>query len=78
MNLVFGHDESLSRWAAQQIPHVGEAGFGACKAIGVAHNRKLWAVCVYHNYAPAYGVCEISASPRSRRAGPRKRTSAAC
>lgn len=60
MNLVFGHDESLARWAAQQIPHVGAAGFGPCKAIGVAKNRKLWAVCVYHNYAPSYGVCEIS------------------
>ena len=71
--LIYGHDEALAKWCAMRIPHVGELGFGACKAVGVATaplgepGAKLLAVCVYHNWIPIYGVCEISFAASSPR-----------
>lgn len=70
-SILIGHDEMLSAWAAKRIPHVGEAGFGACKAVGVATGfdaaDKLLAVVVFHDYHPEYSHCQISvagADPR--------------
>lgn len=69
--LLFGHDEALAKWCAARIPHVGEAGFGPCRAIGIATGTgpddKLLAVCIYHNYQPTYGVVEISFAAKSPR-----------
>lgn len=69
--LIFGHDEHLAAWCAARIPHVGKAGFGPCRAVGVATGTrpddKLLAVCVYHNWHPDYGVAEISFAASSPR-----------
>lgn len=65
--LIFGHDRELADWAGSLIPHVGAAGFGPCKAIGVADGDKLWAAVVYHGWIESYGICEVSiaaANPR--------------
>lgn len=60
MRLILGHDEKLAAWAAKHIPNVGDAGFGPCRTIGIASGDRLYAVAVYHNYIPRYGVCELS------------------
>lgn len=62
MDLIFGQDAAMAKWAAGRIPHVGEAGFGPCRAIGVGDvgKRRLYAACVYHNLIQQYAVCEIS------------------
>ena len=48
MQIVAGHTEKLARWAADRIPHVGDAGFGPCEALGVALGNRLLAVWVFH------------------------------
>lgn len=58
--LIYGCDEELAAWAAAQMPHVAEDGFGACKAIGVAVAGKPAAAVIYHNWTKRYGVCEVS------------------
>lgn len=67
--LIFGHDDALAKWCAARIPHVGKAGFGPCRAIGVATGNQpddtLLAVVVYHDYVPSYGVCQLSMAARS-------------
>lgn len=64
MSLIFGQDEKVAAWVARHIPHVGDAGFGPCRAIGVAARiggePRFVAGCVFHNYIADYGVCEIS------------------
>ena len=70
-HLILGHSDVLAMWAARRIPHVGEAGFGPCQAIGVASgpgdDDKLLAVVVFHDWQPACGTlqCTVAAaSPR--------------
>lgn len=58
--LIFGYDEDVAAWAGAQIPHVGAAGFGPCKAIGVSVHGKPVAAVVYHNWIESYGICEVS------------------
>ena len=69
--LVIGQDDKIAAWCAAQIPHVGAAGFGLSKAIGVAIEHpsgpRLIAACVYHNWIEAYGICEISFAALSPR-----------
>lgn len=69
--LIFGHDEAMAAWCARRIPHVGAAGFGPCRAIGIASSAepdaRMLAACVFHDYQPAFATCQISfaaASPR--------------
>lgn len=70
-HLIFGRDEMLARWAAQQIPYMSEAGFGPCKAIGVATGEgpdaKLLAAVVYHFWVPAHATCMVSIAASSPR-----------
>lgn len=68
--LITGHDEFMAAWAAKRIPHVGAAGFGACKAIGVAkgtgaHDGRLLAVVVFHDWQPAAKTVQISCASDS-------------
>lgn len=71
--LIFGDDvnQQLAEWAAMQLPNVGQAGFGPCATIGVAagtdDKSALYAVCVYHDYRPAYRNIQISFVARSPR-----------
>jgi len=56
----------VARWVAQHIPGC-ERGFGNCTALAVIDADTLVAGIVYHNYAPAAGVIEISASSTTPR-----------
>ena len=61
------HSAELAAWAAQRIPHVGDAGFGPCWAVGVASAGVLEAVVVFHDWQPRTGTVQLSmasASPR--------------
>jgi RimJ/RimL family protein N-acetyltransferase len=74
MRLLTGYDTAIGEWVAERIPHVGSAqGLGPYVAVGVQDdNGNIIAGCVYHNYIPAYGTCDISfaaASPRWAKRG---------
>lgn len=58
--LVCGHDAEVAAWVASRIPHVGEAGFGPCAAIGVASDDRLLAGVVYHDWQAAHGTVQLS------------------
>ena len=69
MRVVGGADQAIGKWVAERIPHVGDiAALGQFAALGVVDGRgEIVAGCVYHNYVPAYGTCDITfatASPR--------------
>lgn len=59
--LIFGQDERVAAWVAKQLPHVGDVGFGPCRAIAVvsASDRPLGAI-VYHDFIPQAGTVQIS------------------
>lgn len=59
--LIFGQDERVAAWVAKQLPHVGDVGFGPCRAIAVvsASDRPLGAI-VYHDYQKQAGTVQIS------------------
>lgn len=59
--LIFGQDERVAAWVAKQLPHVGDVGFGPCRAIAVvsAGDRPLGAI-VYHDYQKQAGTMQIS------------------
>lgn len=59
--LIFGQDERVAAWAARQLPHVGEAGFGLCRAVAIVSgsDQPLGAI-VYHDYNRQYGTVQIS------------------
>jgi len=68
LRYVYGQDEIIARFVAQMIPHVGELGFGKCKAIGVIdENGRLIAGVVYHNWQPWAGVIEMTAAATTPR-----------
>jgi RimJ/RimL family protein N-acetyltransferase len=50
----------LAAWAAARIPHVGDAGFGPCWAVGVARDGALAAVVVFHDYQAGHGTVQLS------------------
>lgn len=52
--------DELAAWAAARIPHVGDAGFGPCWAVGVPVRGKLAAVVVFHDYQPGAGTVQLS------------------
>lgn len=65
MNLVFGQSERLADMAAKELKGIwGNVGFGPCQAIGVAtglsNTDSLMAICVYHDYFPEFGTCQVS------------------
>jgi RimJ/RimL family protein N-acetyltransferase len=57
-------DEIFSRWAAKRIPAVGDAGFGPCRAVGIATGEqatdRLLAVFVFHDYQHKFGTVQLS------------------
>lgn len=63
--LIFGQDEKVAAWVARQLPHVGSAGFGACRAIAVLSGDKPVAGIVYHEYDATHGTCQISMASTS-------------
>lgn len=63
--LIFGQDERVAAWVAKQLPHVGAAGFGPCRAIAVVSNSTPLAAIVYHDYQAALGTCQISMASTS-------------
>lgn len=69
-DLVHGADTDVMRWVAERIEHIDAAEalpFGPFRAIGVVVDRALVAGCVYHNFVPRYGTCEISFAAESPR-----------
>lgn len=59
-DLIFGQDERVAAWVARQLPHVGAAGFGPCKAVAVARGDRPLGAIVYHDYQSAHGTVQIS------------------
>lgn len=59
--LIFGQDERVAAWAARQLPHVGEAGFGPCRAVAIVSgaDHPLGAI-IYHDYQKNHGTVQIS------------------
>jgi RimJ/RimL family protein N-acetyltransferase len=59
--IIFGQDERVAAWVAKQLPHVGAAGFGPCRALAVisASGRPLGAI-VYHDLQEQAGTVQIS------------------
>lgn len=57
---VYGHDEIVSQFAAQLIPHC-RRGFGPnIKTMGIVDTGSLIAGVIWHNWDPEAGVMEIS------------------
>jgi RimJ/RimL family protein N-acetyltransferase len=52
--------DGLARWVASRIPHVGDAGFGPCQAIGIAREGRLVAGVVFHDWQPAALTLQLS------------------
>lgn len=68
MNLVAGQDEPLARWAVSRIPHVENVeALGGYSALGVADDKRLLAVCIYHRWVAEYGTCEMTFAADSPR-----------
>jgi RimJ/RimL family protein N-acetyltransferase len=63
--LIFGFDEKIAAWVARQIPHVGDVGFGPCRAVGVAVAGRPVAGIVYHDYQPLHRTVQISMASAS-------------
>ena len=63
--LIFGQDEKVAAWVARQLPHVGDAGFGSCRAVAIVNGDKPLGAIVYHDYSPQYGTVQISMATRS-------------
>jgi len=67
--LILDHSAALAAWAAGRIPHVGDAGFGPCTAIGVASgdgaDDELYAVAVFHEWMPTARTLQVSMAARS-------------
>lgn len=62
MRLVFGYDQAVADWVQMQTPHVAARGFGACTAIGVAHDEVLLGGVVYHDFQPDHRSIQMSAA----------------
>jgi RimJ/RimL family protein N-acetyltransferase len=55
-----GLTDALAAWAAARIPHVGDAGFGPCWAVGVLRDDALAAVVVLHDFQALHGTVQLS------------------
>ena len=62
--ILTGRDELFAKWAAKRIHNVGDAGFGPCRAVGIATGKeasdRLLAVFVFHDYQPRFGTVQLS------------------
>lgn len=60
--LIFNRDRELAQWAASRL---GYKEFGACVAIGVAHENEIAAAAIYSNYShPNIDITFVTSSPR--------------
>lgn len=62
MKLLYGYDDDVSYWVANQIPRVAAlGGFGNCRGVGVVDGQmNLVAGWIWHNHDPNSGVIEFS------------------
>lgn len=67
MRLVYGCDEVVARFIADQIPWVSARGFGECRAIGVAQGERLVGGFAFNEYSPEFGVIELSFAGTDKR-----------
>lgn len=58
--IIFGQDERVAKWVAKQLPHVGDAGFGPCRALAIVNGDRPLGAIVYHDYQQAAGTVQIS------------------
>ena len=71
-SIITGKDQLFGAWAATRIKHIGRVeNLGKFVALGIATGTtaddKLLGVCVFHDYYPDYGHCQVSfasADPR--------------
>lgn len=61
--MIYGEDEKIAQWVAQQIPHVSD--FGPCIAIGVTSDKSFLAGVVYHDYQPLCETIQLSMAAAS-------------
>lgn len=60
-------DDQVAAWVAARIPDC-QRGFGdCCRALGVEHKSRLVAGMVYHNWAPEWGIIEMSGAADDKR-----------
>lgn len=64
VDLVYGHNETVAKWVAQQIPGC-ERGFEKPVAIGVVDQERLIGGTVFHNWNPEAAVIEMSSAGSS-------------
>ena len=55
-----GEVEALAGWVASRIPHVGDAGFGPCAAVGVTLGGRLVAGVVFHDWQTGARTMQLS------------------
>lgn len=67
MQLVYGMNERVAEFVASQIPFCAARGFDTCTAIGVERDGRLIGGFVFHDYAPEFGVIEISFAGTDKR-----------
>lgn len=58
--LVYGHDAAIAAWVAQNLPHVGDDGFGPCTAIGVMRGGEIVAGVVFSGYRQSYQSIDVA------------------
>lgn len=67
VRLIYGQNKEVARFVANLIPFCRERGFGEATAIGVADGDRLIGGFVFHDYAPEFGVIELSFAGTTRR-----------
>lgn len=71
--LIHGPDvsDALAKWAAARIPHVGDAGFGPCQAVGIASSpsmsAQLYGVVIFHDWQEQARTVQLSTAAESPR-----------
>jgi hypothetical protein len=60
VRLIFGNDETVAAFVASRVPFCAARGFDQYSAIGVARDEQLVGGFVFHDYAPEFGVIELS------------------
>lgn len=59
-------DARVADWVNLHMPGSGD-GFGQCQAMGVAHNGRIVAGIVFHNWEPEHSLIELSGAAIDRR-----------
>lgn len=62
MKVVYGHDEYVTDWVRERIPHVTD--FGPAQALGVL-DGDIIAGIVFHDYQPEYRTMQVSMAASS-------------